>query len=73
MAGIYCDYHLKDYHGKYSFSWKIPVQSPNQAVRCCRSGCSKLGMVGLSSEEDAAYRSGERIFTCGRFIRLEVQ
>jgi len=73
MTGVFCDGHLKDYHGKFSVSWKMPVQSPNHAILCCRSGCLRLGMVGLSSEEDAAYQRGERVFTCGYFVRVEVQ
>jgi len=73
MSGIFCEYHLKDYHGKYSVSWKMPVQSPNNAILCCRDGCKELGMVGLSSEEDLEYRRGERIFTCGYFARVKVQ
>ena len=73
MSGVFCEYHRKDYRGKYSVSWRMPVQSPNQAILCCRPGCRKLGIVGLSAEEDEAYRKGERIFTFGYFIQVQVE
>jgi hypothetical protein len=73
MSGVFCEYHRRKYHGKYSVSWKDPVQSPNNAICCCRDGCSNLGMVGLSLDEDAEYERGERIFTCGYFVRIQVQ
>ncbi len=73
MTGVFCQVHRKDYRGKYSASWKKPAQTPNSAIRCCRNGCPELGLVGLSEEEDKEYQGGNRVFTCGRFIRIEVE
>lgn len=70
MSGVYCNQHRQTYHGKCSFSWKTPVQSPNNAILCCKDKCGRLGMVGLCREEDAEYQKGELTFTCGYFIRV---
>ena len=73
MSGVYCDKHRIEYRGKYRTSWKMPVGYPNHALLCCRTDCLNPGMIGLSSEEDAAYQRDERIFTCGHFVRIQVQ
>ena len=39
-----------------------PVGHPNPAVICGIPGCTNLGMVWLNSDEEKAYRSGQRIF-----------
>jgi len=73
MSGVFCDECHKKYKGVYSTSRKTPVQSPNQAIYCSRPDCSRLGLVWLSQEEDKAYKCGQRIFTCGWYVRIQVQ
>ena len=78
MAGVFCDFHRGQYHGKYDASGRMPVASPNnQDIFCCKwrsqTNCSGPVRVWLSSDEDAEYQKGERIFTVGYFICVKVQ
>jgi hypothetical protein len=72
MASVLCEIHSK-HDGKYIASVKLPYSYPNKGIICYRHGCYNPGKVWLASEEEADYRNGERVFTVGYFIKVQVQ